>query len=503
MLRLLPGLLLATALLLPPAAEGTSRVLTRVPGAATTSASAVSADKPPPEPEGPPQARAPVVKLGVQPGAKQPRALRYQLLPDRLDLTPGNAAPLWVRAGQAATDTRHALTDKEYSWGSADDTPLKDLPRREVRALLEQYAAALRLAEQAARRERCDWEFPPPTFQTMQDLPLHEVQVCRQVAFLLSLQCRLELSEGQFDKAVYTLQTGFVLARHIGDTDTLVQNLVGNAIAGIMLGRVEEMIQLPGSPNLYWSLTTLPSPFIDVRRSMNVELNTLYRSFPALRKLELDRGAMAPADLERLVEDLFREAGKACGVPFPEWQGKVALAGITLKVYPDAKQYLLAQGRTPEQVEAMPALQVVLLFYLDQYNQVRDDVLKWLSVPPWQAVAGLEQVQKAVQNSRQNNNPLVALLLPACSKVHLACLRTDRHIAGLRCAEALRLHAVAHDGRAPDKLGDVTAVPPPVDPFTGKGFDAFYQASDGKGVLNVPPPPGQGAALGRRYERGR
>ena len=54
----------------------------------------------PPDPAGnPPPEPTPVVRLAVKPGRPERRALKYTLLPDPLDLTPGNAAPLWVRAG--------------------------------------------------------------------------------------------------------------------------------------------------------------------------------------------------------------------------------------------------------------------------------------------------------------------------------------------------------------------------------------------------------------------
>ena len=93
---------------------------------------------------------------------------------------------------------------------------------------------------------------PPPTIQNLQDLPFDEIQTCREIANLLQLRCRLELSDGKFDDAVVTLQSGFALARHLGDADTLIQDLVGIAIAAIMFNRVEEMMQIPGSPNLFW-----------------------------------------------------------------------------------------------------------------------------------------------------------------------------------------------------------------------------------------------------------
>ena len=77
--------------------------------------------------------------------------------------------------------------------------------------------------------------------------------------------------------------------------------------------------------------------------------------------------------------------------------------------------------------------------------------------------------------------------------------RLDRLIASLRAAEALRQHVADH-GKPPATWADLKGVPAPIDPYTGKGFDAFYKVVDGKGILKVPPMAGMPATLGRRYE---
>ena len=53
-----------------------------------------------------------------------------------------------------------------------------------------------------------------------------------------------------------------------------------------MLGCVEEMIQLPGSPNLYWALTPLPRPFVALGPSLELEQRFLEMTVPGLDHLE-------------------------------------------------------------------------------------------------------------------------------------------------------------------------------------------------------------------------
>src|SRR5205807_2164290 len=89
---------------------------------------------------------------------------------------------------------------------------------------------------------------------------------------LLALRARLEMAEGQYDRAVSTLQTGFHLARHVAEVPTTTTALIGLAIAELMLRQVEDLVQAPGARNLYWALADLPRPFISLRRPLQGEM---------------------------------------------------------------------------------------------------------------------------------------------------------------------------------------------------------------------------------------
>jgi hypothetical protein len=446
---------------------------------------------PPPAKEEPP-----VIRLAPQGKKDFHRDLDYQLLPDPEDLTPGNAAVFWLRAAPAARNVRYKWTEKEWDWAKL---PLKELPRKEVRAVLDKHAAALRLADRAARCDRCDWNWPPLTLQELtENLPLDDIQGTREIANLLSLRCRLELAERRFDKALYTLQTGFALARDVGLGPTLIQDLVGIAIGAIMLGRVEEWQQIPGSPNLYWALTALPSPLVDVRKSIRYELNTIYRSFPGLRELKKPQSA---EQVRVLVEKVLDALDKLERNDVPRWVRQTGSVALTVAYYPQAKKALLAAGRTEKEIEAFTPLQVVVIYLLDAYDHAADDIRKWMLVPTWQALEPLKQFDhKMPTDPRFSKDPLLRSLMPAIYKVFLASVRSERQFAAARAAEALRLYAAAHGGKPPAKWADITEVPLPLDPVTGKGFDGFYQVKDGKGVLRVPPPAPMPELLTKHYE---
>jgi hypothetical protein len=456
-----------------------------------------------------PQPSVPVIKIKVPSKPTAGRALKYTLLPPLLDRTAGNAAPFWLRAGAAARGVQIKWTDKIDNWMGRTGTPLADMPVKEVQQFLASYRPALRLAEEAARRDHCDWERPPVTLQSLAENPYfgEEVQSQRLLAAVLSIRFRLELAEKHTDQALHTLQVGYALAHDIGDAPTLLDSLVALAVTAIMESHTEELLEQPDTPNLYWALTALPRPFIDLRRPLEYELGTLYRSFPQLR--DLDKKTLTKEQAQDQLDELLRELVRFQGIGRPGDKDKPppvadkqSVAVLVEKLYPDAKRHLLDRGRTAEQVAALPAVQTVGIYLVDQYDRDRDDILKWFVVPSWQARAGLEQVEKRLQAERERGpgNLFQSLLVPAISKVLQAGARVERYLAGLRCVEAIRLYAAAHDGKLPTKLEDVTEVPLPIDPVTGKGFDEFYKAEGDTAVLDIPPPPPQPAAVGRRYE---
>ena len=472
--------------------------------------SALAAADPPAAP--PP---LPVVKLAVKPGPAETRALKYTLLPDPLDLKPGNAAALWIRAGESAGAKMRDLSQGPNKVVAPKGTPLdptaragdkpiplKDLDKDEIRAYLANFTTALRLADQAARYDHCDWEMPPLTMQDFADFPLDDIQHLRTVAALLSTRYLLELSEGRFDDALRTLQTGFALARDVGQGDTLIQDLVGIAIGAIMFGHVQQWEEVPGSPSLYWALTDLPTPLVNPAHAMRMEMTTLYRTFPALREVlnRSDKGLMSEEETNRVVSELFKEWSAVIGQNAPEWQQKLAVAALILKTHPDAKKFLKERGWSDEKLEAMPAAQAVLLYFVQQNDEIKDDFLKWTNVPPWEAQAGMADADARVRALGPTGNPLIALLMPAVQKVYGARVRIEWTAGYLRCAEAIRLYAQTHDGKPPAKLEDVK-LPLPTDPYTGQGYGKFYKVeADGTAVFEVPPPPPMPPSLGRRFE---
>lgn len=429
-------------------------------------------------------------KLIVSPAPAPSPSLKYLLLPELKDQTPGNAALEYYRAfspewwGFLRQQKMIEAADK------ALQTPLKDLPRKELAWI--QTSHMLRQVDIAARREYVDWGMAERLRREGYNLLLPDVQSLRQTGVLLAARARLEIAEGNYDKAVYTLQTGMALAHHTGDGVTLIQDLVGIALAQIAFVQLEALIQQPDAPNFYWALTDLPRPLFDLRKALQGETLGLYAMLPELRSLETTR--FTPEQQQKLLSALGGGVDSLMFGQKPNESHRLKGTLLVLCVYPEAKKALLAEGRKADEVEALPALQVVLLHSLHQYERLRDDVYKCYGLPYWEAKPRIDEAYKRLRPGYQRLEAMPFVqLLPDIQSVLRASVRTDRRIAVLRCVEAIRMHAAAHDGKLPATLDAITEVPIPLDLATGKAF--VYRISSDKATLFAPPPSGEQATL--------
>jgi hypothetical protein len=316
---------------------------------------------------------------------------------------------------------------------------------------------------------------------------------------MLAAKAHLEIAEGKYDQAVRTLQTGYAEARHFGQGPTIINSLVGVTIAGIMSYQVQQFVQQPDAPNLYWALSTLPQPLVDFRPGGEAESNILYLQFPELR--DLDKMKFSPEEWHDFLAKIEGDISKlepyvsASSGPAKSPEAKAtAIAKSIEEVYPRAKRYLIEQGRAAAEVEAMPVAQVVLLYWVKLYDERSDDQFKWFLLPASEVGSRLEEAERR-QREAFAAIPLAGDLLPRIAPAKGAETRCQWNIAMLRIFEAMRLFAAAHEGRWPDHLSDITDVPIPINPFDGKPF--LYQRQGDKAVLNS----GQGPmGMPWRYE---
>jgi len=440
-----------------------------------------SADSETPEPVSPGDLQVPkhpVVKMKLRPAAAPVPAMKYALLPEVRDLKPGNAALLYQRAHAPEWTRAYFNSNQQLKNDAYMEMPLGKLQRDKI--LLP--SGPLKELDLAARRENCDWEMTPRLRAEGYNLLVPDIQAMREYAQVLALRSRLDIQDGKFDQAIYGLQTGFAMSRHVNENPFLISSLVGMAIGQTMLDRVEEVMQMENAPNLYWSLADLPRPFIDLRRPWQGEKLVIDSLLPEIRAA-LNDPKLPAVDTQKLQTFVKMNWGQLAGID------RMSLAFFVARAYPAAGKYLLANGYSVDQVKALPVTQVSLMYTLALCDQSFDNLYRWQNFPFWQAWRRIGKEEVILRN-RMNKDweamTLARAIVPGTAKVLLSQARLDRHIAILQLIEAIRLHADA-EGKLPEALEDIRIVPIPLDPMTGKNFD--YECVGNTVVLNAPPPP--------------
>ena len=110
--------------------------------------------------------------LTLRPAAEPDPALKYRLVPEHINLVPGNAAIFYHRAVIILKEAYGSLRAREQTYPGtfphslvklASDTwlncPIGEIPRDKARKYLEPFQKALKEVELGALRSTCDWEF--------------------------------------------------------------------------------------------------------------------------------------------------------------------------------------------------------------------------------------------------------------------------------------------------------------------------------------------------------
>jgi hypothetical protein len=351
--------------------------------------------------------------------------------------------------------------------------PLKELPAQE----LQDYGSiALKQADWAARLDNPDWQILLKLKTDGVGLVLPDLQEIRSLASALKVRFRAEVALGRFDQALRTARTMFAMSRHLAEHPTLIGDLVGIAVAAVAIGPLEEMLEQPGCPNLYWALTNLPCPLVPLDKGVEGERAIVLAEFHDLD----DRAPMSADQVKRFIahaDIVLGESGPAIRVR--KWLDARIKDAATVGA---ARRRLVEHGVPEERLLRFHADQVILLDEKREYEVRRDDVMKNMALPVWQVQAFGIQTKLVGPPSLFSD-----AFIPGVYGVRLKQVKLDQRIALLRHVEALRLYAAEHDGSLPAKLSDVS-VPLPDDPFTGKPFG--YEVSKNTAHLRGSPPAG-------------
>lgn len=416
------------------------------------------------------EARPPAgaVRLVVSPAAEPRPALKYQLLPELRELKPGNPVQWYLRS---FAEQRVFFFNKEVieERNKYRTMPLKDLPVDRIR---NYGGSALTQADWGARLDTPDWQVLERVQSQSTDLQLPELRSLRILAAALQVRFRGEVARRDYDAAITTAKTMFALARHLGECPTTEASRLGLAAAHMALDTLEEFVQQPGSPNLYWALTDLPAPLVDIRKGLHGEREMLATELRAFR----DDAVLTDRELDELVGRLSGRAGflrQELGLAPRNLRATLAGWAKDASRVDAARKRLIEAGLKSDLVKQFSAMQVNLLDQRREFELLRDDEMKLLGLAPWQ-----------IDTSRQKSQNLFSESLPRVAELRLDQAGVECRIALLRHIEALRIHVSAHGGSIPTALKEV-ALPLPLDPISGGPFS--YRLDGSIARLATPP----------------
>jgi hypothetical protein len=417
-----------------------------------------------------------LIRLTVQPAAIPKPALRYMLLPELKEMNPGNPIQDYLKCfmeEQKFFFDKEAFERREKLLAM----PLKELPARELQGY---GGVALSQADRAARLDNPDWQFLLNMKAEGIYAPIPDVRQLRPLASALKVRMRAEVALGRFDDALRTARTIFAMSRHLGEHPVFVGNLYGLVIANLAIGPLEEMLEQPGCPNLYWALTVLPNPLVSLDTARQGErvaiIQWLFRDLDDSAPMSADRLKRFIAFMDKVLE-----------TEFPNKLGEGLQAWLDARTKDNgmvdaARHRLVEVGLSEAGVRLLPADQVILLDEKRELEVRFDDLMKTINLPIWQAVALASQTKLTKEPALFAN-----ALVPEVSNMLRVKGRLDQRLALLRHVEALRLYAAEHNGSLPAKLSEIS-VPLPDDPFTGKPF--YFELTGNTAHLRGTPPPG-------------
>lgn len=421
-----------------------------------------------------------VIQLTVSPAAVPIPSLKYQLLPELKEMQAGNPVLGYLKCFSEQHNFFHSKEAHEQrsKWLKM---PLKELP---VEQMKNYGGTALRRADDAARLTNADWQVLSELKRDGIATLVPEIQEIRTLAVALAVRLRGEVAAKRYDDAIVTLKTMFALSRHCQEHPTLIAHLVGVALAMITSERLEEMMEQPDCPSLFWALATLPDPLIDLNnKTLQGERMIALKEFSLI-----DTSAVMTNDeINKAVEKLkttyyLLPSSDSDRIEYQEVLNEFKEKSKNNDLVTKLRQKLQAYGLGKKVVNNMPPMQVILANERMTFEVGFDERLRLMPLPYWRSE---KYYRKLAKDSETNTSPASKFLNSWIGdKIRIAHTRLRHRLAMLQHIEAVRMYAAEHDGKLPKTLDDI-GVPLPVNPVTGEAFG--YSVKGDTAMLNGGP----------------
>jgi len=291
------------------------------------------------------------------------------------------------------------------------------------------------------------------------------------------IKARVEIAQSDYGAAANTLQSGLAFSRHVAEGPFLIHGLIAITIDGQLTDAQLDWVGRPDAPNLYWSITVLPKPLIDLRKEMDYEQRMEEMQFPDLADLKRERCPSEwDATLTRLRAEFEREI--EINRESPGYKKDLLTGSASTdpanrsQELPAARRYLIEQVQlAATKVEKMSPAQLLVLYEAMSTKSTGMIGSKRLTCRYRKHCLSLKR-PKSGYIPHQLPRPwrFPARFIRQLEKL---CLQqTECSVKLPPCASSRLCDSTRppHDGRLADKLREISEVPIPDDPGTGKPF---------------------------------
>ena len=236
-----------------------------------------------------PKSGGKIYRMKITPAGEPSPIFKHRFCVPPQDTIPANAATLYLRSfGERFLDgpldeAYEEFGDEEVKkWFSTDGVPIESLlktPAKKVSETFDDYINTH--IERATRCRYCDWGLAEEDLKGMElySFLFPSLKNTRSISRVLALQTRVAIAEQRFDRAAELIRMNYQLAGNVGKIKFIVAGMTGIHGVHTANNTVIDLIATPNSPNMYYALTELPRPIIDLREGWRLELNALENFF--------------------------------------------------------------------------------------------------------------------------------------------------------------------------------------------------------------------------------
>ncbi len=408
--------------------------------------------------------------LTVFPASVEQPLFTYRLFPEHSQRTRKNAALIFLQmiADQNPQYWIHFVDGLDTFLDFND----RDFSSKDARAHIS--SEFVELLSAAAYADHAEWEYEPGNA-----LVINHFQETTRLLDALAVLGRADIQEKCSQDAIEKIKIGLGCISHLQEPNIFLTKSMLCDDLERYFWLIEQLLGQEDSPNLYWALTEIPDPLIELDGCIDLARNNPWADIPEMASLD---GISQPKDWTRLRHQLglFPDRDVFDANTPPPAETKQSFKRF---VNEGRRELPKLDSAFVDRITKMTDDEVSVRYFKVRFQQLADDYVSACLLPP---VAGIPHFDSAIRQLEKSEAGYEQEIssVEAVHQVYVKVWWVRRRFAVLRTIEALRDY-VAAEGTTPTTLDKVINTPIPIDPVTMKPF-GFQRLSESKLLITAP-----------------